>query len=99
MSKRSNRTGGRNGDAPHVHTSADDAELGGAPATLTQVRRDLDVASSDSERLVTALSHLRAAIDLLDDAAAPALSASLRVAAKPVQASLFDTAAMSEASA
>lgn len=71
MSKRSNRTGARNGDAPHVHTSADDAEVGGAPATLTHVRRDLDVASSDNELLVTALSHLRAAIDLLDDAAAP----------------------------
>ena len=49
-------------------------------------------------RTVRAITRL-ATLTHVDDAAAPALAASLRVAAKPVQASLFDTAAMSEASA
>ena len=50
------------------------------------------------DRTVRAITRL-AALTHVDDAAAPALAASLHVAAKPVQASLFDTPGPSEVSA
>jgi hypothetical protein len=79
------------------HLSQVAHDLHGDLATATQwlLSPEPDPEGARTVRAITRLAKLTH----VDDAAVPALAASLRVAAKPVQTSLFDTAAMSEASA
>ncbi len=79
----------------HLTQVADDLHGDLATATRSLLSPDADPGGARTIRAITRLATLTH----VDDAAAPALAASLRVAAKPVQASLFDTATMSEASA
>ena len=79
------------------HLSHVAADLHGdiAIATRWLLSPDPDPGGARTVRAITRL----AALTHVDDAAAPALAASLHVAAKPVQASLFDTPGPSEVSA
>jgi hypothetical protein len=79
----------------HLSQVADDLHGDLATATRWLLSPDPDPRGARTVRAITRL----AALTHVDDAAAPALAASLQVAAKPVQASLFDAVAMSEASA